>query len=285
MFNLELTLEVIKAAELLIDNTSEEDVLLFLGQTPNYIFNIVKNHRTSIAIPISGRPFGDTYNIPRREELDNYCVLLETLGVTRELFIKKDVIFIDHSHTGVSITAFARLIMRCVGLIDKYSTNVLDNNWVFRFINIVSNVQYPNWITAPDRNFINTIGYLIMPNLVAFANENTKPIGSSYCIPRSIPEYPYFKWNCPPDYSAVKEGTRCVEQLVQFYTYYRNYLTGDKEFMLSFINILSGLTTNPEHIELLNMEMNSVYVIRSVLSVKNTIPCIFKRAKSNLREY
>ena len=54
--------------------------------------------------------------------------------------------------------------------------------------------------------------------------------------------------------------------------------------MLGFIDILSGLTTNPENIELLNSEMNPVYIIRSVLSVKNTIPCTFKRTKNNLRE-
>ena len=97
----------------------------------------------------------DDYSIPKKENLDKYCELLTDLGITRELFDNNNnIIFVDHSHTGQSPSLFAKVILRCLGYIDRYSKNLLDSDRQFNFINIVDNIQYPNIIEALHQNIL-----------------------------------------------------------------------------------------------------------------------------------
>jgi len=115
VFNLDLILEVIKASNTLIDNTDKSDILIFIGQSPDYLSYIVREHRNVISVPISGRAYWDEYSIPERENLDKYCELLTDLGITKELFDNNNIIFVDHTHSGQSPSLFARVILRCLG--------------------------------------------------------------------------------------------------------------------------------------------------------------------------
>ena len=86
VFNLDLIVEVLKASNKLIDNTKESDILIFIGQSPDYLSYIVKEYRNVISVPISCRPYLDEYSIPNETNIDKYCKLLDTLGVTKDLF-------------------------------------------------------------------------------------------------------------------------------------------------------------------------------------------------------
>ena len=263
VFNLDLILEVIKASNTLIDNTNESDILIFIGQSPDYLSYIVREHRNVISVPISGRAYGEEHSIPKKEYLDKYCELLTDLGITRELFDNNNIIFVDHSHSGQSPSLFAKVILRCLGYINRYSKNLLNSNRQFNFINIVSNNQYPSWITDPSSYYIRTIGYLLMPNLVAFANEG-KPIGSEYKIPRTIPHYAHWKWNVRPDYSTLDDGKECSQKLILYYKFFDRFNMECKELnnenkssLLYFKNLLQTVVNKQEHITLLSELNNS----------------------------
>ena len=264
VFNLDLILEVIKASNTLIDNTDKSDILIFIGQSPDYLSYIVREHRNVISVPISGRAYWDEYSIPERENLDKYCELLTDLGITKELFDNNNIIFVDHTHSGQSPSLFARVILRCLGYIDRYSKSLNDSNRQFNFINIVDNNQYPSWIKDPSSKYITTIGYLLMPNLIAFANEG-KPIGSEYIIPRTVPNYPHFKWNTKPDYSVLIDGKECSQKLILYYKYFDRFnkeyeiLNNENKSSLLYIGkILKEVVNNKDHINLLSELNNSL---------------------------
>ena len=263
VFNLDLILEVIKASNTLIDNTDTSDILIFIGQSPDYLSYIVREHRNVISVPISGRAYGDEYSIPKKENLDKYCELLTDLGITKELFDNNNIIFVDHSHSGQSPSLFAKVILRCLGYIDRYSKNLLNSNRQFNFINIVGNNQYPSWITDPSSTYIRTIGYLLMPNLIAFANEG-KPIGSEYKIPRTIPQYSHWDWNVRPDYSKLDDGKECSQKLILYYKFFNRFNMECKELnnenkssLLYFKKLLQTVVNKQEHITLLSELNNS----------------------------
>ena len=263
VFNLDLILEVIKASNTLIHNTNESDILIFIGQSPDYLSYIVGEHRNVISVPISGRAYGDMFSIPTKENLDKYCELLTDLRITRELFDSNNIIFVDHSHSGQSPSLFAKVILRCLGYIDRYSNNLLNSNRKFNFINIVGNNQYPSHIKDPSSTYIRTIGYLLMPNLVAFANEG-KPIGSEYKIPRTIPYYPHWKWNARPDYSILVDGKECSQKLILYYKFFDIFNMECKELnkenkssLLYFKKLLLEVINKQEHITLLSELNNS----------------------------
>lgn len=263
VFNLDLILEVIKASNTLIDNTNKLDILIFIGQSPDYLSYIVKEHRNVISVPISGRAYGDKYSIPETKNLDKYCELLTDLGITRELFDNNNIIFVDHSHSGISPSLFAKVILRCLGYINRYSTNLLNSNRQFNFINIVGNNQYPAFITDPSSTYIRTIGYLLMPNLIAFANEG-KPIGSEYNIPRTIPLYSRLNWNIRPDYSILDDGKECSQKLILYYKFFDRFNMECKELnnenkplLLYFKKLLQTVVNKKKHITLLSELNNS----------------------------
>lgn len=276
VFNLDLIIEVIKSSNKLIDNTNESDILIFIGQSPDYLSYIVKEYRKVISVPISGRPYGDEYSIPKDININNYCNLLNNLGVTNDLFEKNNVILIDHSHSGQSPSLFAKVLLRCLGYIDKYSKNLSYSNKQFKFVNIVGNNQYPYHIVDPPLNYVRTIGYLLMPNLVAFANEG-KPIGSEFIIPRTIPHYPHWKWDKSPDYIALKEGNQCVLKLKLFYNFFKRFIVEcnnlsneSRSTLLYFVNILKKVVNKEGHINLLN-EINDKSLKRDICQKINII--------------
>ena len=262
VFNLDLILEVIKASNTLIANTDKSDILIFIGQSPDYLSYIVREHRKVISVPISGRAYGDENSIPKKENLDKYCELLTDLGITKELFDNNNIIFVDYSLSGQSPSLFAKVILRCLGYIDRYSKNLLNSNRQFNFINIVGN-YHPSWITDPSSTYIITIGYLLMPNLIAFANEG-KPIGSEYNIPRTIPHYSYWVWNVRPDYSILDDGKKCSQKLILYYKFFDRFNMECKELnnenkssLLYFKTLLQTVVNKQEHITLLNELNNS----------------------------
>ena len=245
VFDLKLILEVIKASNLLIDKTNKNDILIFIGQSPDYLSHIVKTKRRVISVPFSGRPFGDEYSTPDDDNIYKYCDFLRTLGINETLLQSENVILVDHTHSGQSPELFVKVLQTCFNCYE-----------CFKFINIVSNLQYNlGAITSSRPAYIQTIGYLLMPNLVAFANEGN-PNNSEHTIPRSVPHYPHWKWNSPPDYSGLIEGTFCAKKILLYYyflnRFYENFNDGnfnDGGFINYFKNILLNVIDKNDKLE------------------------------------
>ena len=178
-----------------------------------YVQNKILDDKISIEQDINHKK-GYLYLCGSKGSAKDIENMLNDIGITRKLFDSNNIIFIDHSHTGETPCLFAKIILRCLGYISKYSYNLNEySEKKFSFINIVSNEQYPSWIKIPSKNYINLIGYLLMPNLVAFANESP-PKNSIHKIPRSIPHYPHYRWNESPDYTSVIEGKHSIMKLI-----------------------------------------------------------------------
>ena len=282
VFNLDIILEIIEAYNVLINNTKKDDILIFIGQSPNYLSHIVKKYRKTFTVPFSGKVYSDEFSIPTTKNINNYATILNNIGITRKLLDSNNIIFIDHSHTGETPCLFAKIILRCLGYINKYSYKLSDySDRKFNFINIVSNEQYPSWIKIPSKNYINLIGYLLMPNLVAFANESP-PKNSSYKIPRSIPHYPYYKWNELPDYSSLIEGEKLIMKLILFHEFIIKFekiklLTQNNithfhiKILFYFKKILKDIIDNKKHNLSINKDYDFIWSNTQLIDIIDTI--------------
>jgi hypothetical protein len=198
----ELFDEIIYSANLLIRQTQVTDVLVFIGQSPNYLSYIVETQRNVIRVPISGRYFIDTETIPNVIELVGFKKMLDDLGLSRviESGSVDNLILIDHSHSGQSISSFGLLLNVLYGI-----------NRTYNFINVVTSVQaYNGWIIRPKPYVIYTKQFLIMPSLVAIANNG---------YPRSIPSYQYWKWHNAPVWVSDDTilGLEFVSEMMEYY--------------------------------------------------------------------
>ncbi len=175
--------EIITASILVINKTKPTDHLVFIGQSPDYLTCLVGQHRKISRIPMSGRVYCDQWNIPPADKLKAYFELLDTFNLE-----PNNIILIDHSHSGKSISGFSKLINRYFGFIDSKNTqwDYKTGSYVFPFINLISPNQQFGWIYKPDPAFVCTVGYIIMPSLVELAN-------SKY--PRTISNCQFEQWD------------------------------------------------------------------------------------------
>jgi len=177
-----LICEIVTASHIIIDKTTSEDQLVFIGQSPDYLSYLVGQSRKVVRVPMSGRIYCDQWTIPTQDALRGIFNLLDNY----ELKPNK-IILIDHSHSGKSISGFAKLLNRYFGFIGCENTQWNWNYQAFRFkfINLVSPEQINGWIVKPDLAFVQTIGFVCMPGLVDLANEK---------YPRTIKMFQYWLW-------------------------------------------------------------------------------------------
>lgn len=116
-FQKKSVVSLIKATDALLAHTSEDDdVLLFVGQSANYMYHCAKHYRptSSIAVELSGRP---EFEKLTEVEIDEYVQYLQSIGITQELFDSgKNVILIDYIHTGRSVITFAKILEKAYKL-------------------------------------------------------------------------------------------------------------------------------------------------------------------------
>ena len=204
VYNKQIFNEIISAANSLVNYTAPTDVLVFIGQSSNYLSHVVetmeKSPRKVIRVPCSGRFLIDNDTIPNQSQLDGFKQMLNELGLSEAIISNQHIILVDHSHSGQSISSFGKLL------------NILyDLNKRYDFINIVSAPQANDeWIMRPDYLVINTNQFLIMPSLVALANNG---------YPRSIPSYQYWKWTDKVDWIGEEtiDGLKFVSELIDYY--------------------------------------------------------------------
>ncbi len=175
--------EIITASKLLITKTKPTDHLVFVGQSPDYLTCLVGAHRKISRVPMSGRVYCDEWTVPADEKIKKYFEFLDTFNLD-----SANIILVDHSHSGKSISGFAKLLNRYFGFIDPKNTqwDFYQGSRSLPFINIISPVQKNGWIHRPDPAFVHTIGFILMPSLVALAN-------SKY--PRTIPHFQFSHWD------------------------------------------------------------------------------------------
>jgi hypothetical protein len=192
--------EIISAANSLVNYTEQDDVLVFIGQSPTYPSYIVEKLRKVIRVPCSGRFLIDNETIPNQAQLAGFKQMLNELGLSEAIISNQHIILVDHSHSGQSISSFGKLLNLLYDLNKRYD-----------FINIVSAPQAKDgWIMRPDYLVINTERFLIMPSLVAIANNG---------YPRSIPSYQYWKWTEQPNWTSqeIINGQKFISELIDYY--------------------------------------------------------------------
>lgn len=199
--NTDVINQIITASNRLISETKETVHLIFLGQSPDYLSYLVSKSRKVSRIPISGRVFGDNCSIPSENSLNKYFQMLDKFDLNY-----KNIILIDHSHSGISIECFSKVLNRYFNFIDRanFQYNYCAHAYCFKFINLISIEQENGWIKKPNRLFIDTIGYIIIPDLVNLAN--TK-------YPRTTPHYPFFKWDLEID-ESYEENYKLLSDII-----------------------------------------------------------------------
>jgi hypothetical protein len=175
--------EIITASKLIVDKTNPSDHLIFIGQSPDYLSYMVSLKRKISRIPMSGRVYCDEWTIPPTDKLENFFTLIDKFQLDYT-----NIVLIDHSHSGISISGFSKLLNRYFGFIDKNNTqwDYMQTAHTFPFINLISPGQKLGWISRPEPAFIKMRGFIIIPGLVDLAN-------SKY--PRTIKHAQFNSWN------------------------------------------------------------------------------------------
>ena len=196
--------QIITASQIIINETIQTDHLIFIGQSPDYLSYLVSNSRKVSRIPISGRVFGDEWSIPTEENLNKFFQILDKFELSNSNY--SNIILIDHSHSGISIECFSKLLNRYFNFINRKNVQY-DYNLgahAFKFINLISFEQQHGWIKKPNSVFVNTIGYVIIPDLVNLANGK---------YPRTMPDFPFFKWGLLIDKSH-EENYKMISDII-----------------------------------------------------------------------
>jgi len=207
-FNINLMFSTILAAHLLMRKTTPNKTLLFIGNTPNYLYHIVRqNGRNAISVPFSGRPYdvnrtSELTLVPTPSQIENYTKLLASLGVTAELVSSENIILVDFTPSGKSSKAFVETLRNCF----KLGKVPIDMILVFSTVlTMEPRNKYIQLMKMIDRSYINIIGILGWSYLDQVANDK---------YPRTVPFYPVSEWNNPP---KVIEDTSCLDKLLYFY--------------------------------------------------------------------
>ena len=224
MNNPELLNEIVAVGKTILKVTTPENILIFIGQTPHYYAPIVAKHRRVICVAFSGRAYQDEWSIPSKSNLNAYKIYLESIGITQQFFHENfnNIILVDHTHSGKSPICFLKTLEEALGHLQRTSK---PPPTPLRFINLISSSQAKfdvAWIKDTPTKYLKTIGYVVSPNLTAFANESAPTISGDtldFKIPRSIPSYPHFKWHIPLDklQSDLTEGKMFLNTIEKYY--------------------------------------------------------------------
>lgn len=96
--------KIIEASNIIINNTNDDDTLIFIGQSPNLMYHIVKKYRRSFEMPFSGSKFNMTE--------ENKILLKNVLNhykITKEI-LKNNIFLIDYCETGITFTTVSFIL-------------------------------------------------------------------------------------------------------------------------------------------------------------------------------
>jgi len=196
------TLEAVhKLSSEIVQATSKDDLLVFVGQTPAYLYPVVKEQRNAKLIAISRSKPAKTI-APDQEQLQNFCQYLASEGLTSEVLKSKNLVLIDHSYMGRAIKAVTETLNRCVQS---------PEDTVFRYFNFASDWHIShNKIRALDHR------YLSLDKTFRVSHMAMMNIASKETLPRLVEEYPVEKWLRPPDFSLTPAAKQCIQKVVSY---------------------------------------------------------------------
>ncbi|NRA45256.1 MAG: hypothetical protein HRU09_09910 [Oligoflexales bacterium] len=191
-----------KLAREVIASTHKNDVIVFLGQTPAYIYPLVKPHRQSTLIAISRTKPAKTIE-PDAEQLQHFCKYLESEGLSSDVLKSKNLVLVDHSYHGNAIEAITKTFNSCAKA---------NNTIKFRFINFASEQQLAAHEIAPLDNH----RFIQLEKVLNCSYLTMRAIAKKDILPRLISDYPCEDWLSPPPSVDNAETKACVEKVEKF---------------------------------------------------------------------
>jgi hypothetical protein len=191
-----LTTEIYEACNIIQYITKDTDILLFVGQSSNLLYHVLKNRKNTFAIPFSGAPK------PKKSDIKNYIDVLQDIGITKETFDTDSGIYIiDYISTGICTRAFINTINRCFNM------------------NLIYNVIY--WSEEETFALASNKRIGIIHRLEQYMNcdkiYNLKWLGDDGY--RTIPSYSIKLWSDKPKYAECM-GSFIVDDLLKFHSRY-----------------------------------------------------------------
>lgn len=217
-----------KFGDFLIEKTSKEDVIVFVGRSfwiVKYYFDVIKPDRKYYSISFSGNPFGNPFHPERasQDDLASYKNYLQKAGLVNALANLGDnrLFLVDYTVSGTGIIAFSR-ILADLNLINKNTQVVFAVGTTLYSQEIMERPDYAfvasNSYKALSKQFKTQFLPFSFSN--AGNNEHDESIGSitgawEFSLP-GLGHFPFYKWqkldpfNCDqsPSLDAVKENAR-----------------------------------------------------------------------------
>jgi hypothetical protein len=135
----QLVNKIRQASKIIIKKVSEDDVLIFIGQSPNLIYHLVKKFRESYELPFSGSyAYLKTVEFDEKKSMDFFRSMLDHYKITKDV-LKKNVYLVDYCVSGITIQSVISILNKCFGLSKAYGliywTNASSNIENLQMIN------------------------------------------------------------------------------------------------------------------------------------------------------
>lgn len=152
--------DIYKASEIIINNTLHTDVLLFIGQSPNLMYHIVKNKRQSYQIPFSGMYLKENNKPIKNENVLYFEKMLKWYGVTKNIIMNNNIYFIDYCESGETMKSITHAIniTYCISNIYNiiyWTSNTLKNTLLF------DKIMFNKQICLNDKMNVDNLNKLI----------------------------------------------------------------------------------------------------------------------------
>ena len=166
--------EIKHASNIIIDCTTHDTIVIFIGQSANLLYHAIKDKRQCFELPFSG-----IYNITGKDYkercnyIDKYNKVICQCGITKDMGTKK-IYLIDYSVTGGSINSVSYLLNKYFGIFRKYEIiywsiyndciYFSDALSIIRLNNLIDIYYLPELANFEDIFGIRTISKLLFQN-------------------------------------------------------------------------------------------------------------------------
>ena len=191
-----------KLAEEVLAATHEDDLIVFLGQTPAYIYPLIEAKRQVKLIAISRTKPAKTIE-PNQEQLESFCQYLDSEGLNPQVLKKKNLVLFDHSYKGKAIKAITKIFNTCANSPSPIK---------FRFINFASELHLSKNKILP----LDDAEYLRLDKLLSCSHNTMMTLANKKILPRLISDYPCEDWLNPPVIFDNEETRSCMNKVKQF---------------------------------------------------------------------
>lgn len=120
--------KISEASKIIIEKVPDDHVLIFIGQSPNLMYHLVKNFRESYELPFSGSyAYLKTVEFDEKKSMDFFRLVLDHYKITKDV-LKKNVYLVDYCVSGKTIESVVSILNKCFGLSKAYGLIYWTNN-------------------------------------------------------------------------------------------------------------------------------------------------------------